>query len=195
MTHKVDYSWIQTFSGRAFWPLQPRMEDIDIQDIAHSLAMLCRFNGHGRIFYSVAEHAILVSRLVSPPHAPWGLLHDASEAYLTDLPKPVKRQLPDYTHCEERLQALIAKRFHLDWPLPTAVKHADMVALSTEKVALMAAEPLTWGELPSPADPTLIRGYPPLEAKQLFLARFAELFPHEARLSDSPREHSNALPP
>src|ERR1017187_10636100 len=77
---------ITTFSGIHFWPLLPNPADIRIEDIAHALSNQCRFAGHAREFYSVAEHSVRVSQLCPPEDALWGLLHDASEAYLTDVP-------------------------------------------------------------------------------------------------------------
>ena len=90
--------WIQTFTGRAFYVLDPRPEDVDIEDIAHALSMQCRFAGHCREFYSVAQHSVTASWLVPPEDALWGLLHDAAEAYVVDLPRPIKRawQLESY---------------------------------------------------------------------------------------------------
>ena len=83
--------WIQTMSGVIFYPLDPRPEEIRIEDIAHALSHQCRFAGHCREFYSVAEHSVRVSRELPQEFMLWGLLHDASEAYLVDLPRPIKR--------------------------------------------------------------------------------------------------------
>lgn len=88
-----DNSWIQTFSGRQFFPLEPRVEDVCIEDIAHGLSNLCRYAGHCECFYSVAQHCLLVSRVVPREHALRGLLHDASEAYLIDVPRPIKHSI------------------------------------------------------------------------------------------------------
>lgn len=100
--------WMMTYSGRAFWPLDPRADEIDPLDIAHALSMLCRYGGHVRRFYSVAEHCVLMSHAVAPEHALWALLHDATEAYMVDLPRPINRILLD-----ERA-ALLAKS-ELPW--------------------------------------------------------------------------------
>jgi hypothetical protein len=83
--------WMQTFTGRAFYPLDPRPEDIDPVDIAHALSLICRYGGHSSRFYSVAEHCVLMSHAVAPEHALWALLHDATEAYLGDMIRPLKR--------------------------------------------------------------------------------------------------------
>lgn len=84
--------FIQTYTGKAFFPLAPDYKAVDILDIAHALAMKCRYTGHVRNFYSVAEHCVRVSRIVPPAFALPALLHDASEAYLPDLAAPIKRQ-------------------------------------------------------------------------------------------------------
>ncbi|MEO5340919.1 MAG: phosphohydrolase [Magnetococcus sp. MYC-9] len=172
-------AWIQTFTGVQFWPMDPRSGEIRIVDIAHSLAMLCRFNGHCRRFYSVAEHSVHVSHVVAPLHAPWGLLHDAAEAYISDMPQPIKRELSVFSMFEEQLQQVIARRFGLPDVLPAAVKQADMQLLATEKLALMGPEPAVWTGLPEPLDPGLIRAWSPEQAEHAFLNRFYDLFAHE----------------
>ncbi|MEO5362379.1 MAG: phosphohydrolase [Magnetococcus sp. DMHC-8] len=169
-------AWIQTFTGLQFWPMDARPAEVEIHDIAHSLAMLCRFNGHCRRFYSVAEHAVHVSRVVPPEHARWGLLHDAAEAYISDMPQPIKRELPQFQACEERLLQVIARRFSLSPGVPSAVKQADLQLLATEKGALMGQEPAPWEDLPAPLPLTMIHAWGPEQAEQRFLARFAELF-------------------
>ena len=93
--------FIGTFSGLRFWPLAPNLEKILVEDIAHALAHQCRFGGHASRFYSVAEHSVHVSQLCLPEHALWGLLHDASEAYLVDLPRPLKL-LPEFARVPQR---------------------------------------------------------------------------------------------
>ncbi len=167
-------TWIQTHSGRQFWPLQPSPEHFDIQDIAHSLSLLCRFNGHCRAFYSVAEHSLRVSRACPPEHALWGLLHDLAEAYFGDIPTPVKEQFPDIEAMERRLLAAAALRFDLPWPMPVAVEHADAVLLVTEARDLMGDPPADWGLSATPLEET-IHPLTPLEAKAAFLAHFEML--------------------
>lgn len=148
--------WIQTFTGLQFWPMDARPSDVEIVDIAHSLSLLCRFNGHCRRFYSVAEHSVLASKLVAPEWALWGLLHDASEAYLADLPQPIKHYLASYREAEEKLLNVIADRFGLSWGVPEAVKEVDRLLLATEKAALMGPEPASWGNFPKPLEVSLI---------------------------------------
>jgi len=166
--------WIQTFSGRKFHSLDPRPDDIFTEDIAHSLANLCRFNGHCLKYYSVAEHSVRVSRMLPDEFKLWGLLHDASEAYLTDLPRPVKRRLAEFNEIEERLQAAIAVRFELPWPMPDQVKHADNVLLATEARDLMAAPPEPWNLGVDPLPETIVPMLPG-DACRAFLDEYSFL--------------------
>ena len=109
-------STITTVTGRHFNPTAPNEQDIDIVDIAHALSLLCRGNGHTRRFYSVAQHSLACADEASARGATWVvtlgcLLHDASEAYLSDVTRPVKQELPQYRAAEERLQSAVWKRF------------------------------------------------------------------------------------
>jgi len=166
--------WIQTAAGRKFYPLDPRAEDIDIEDIAHALSLNCRFNGHCRTFYSVAEHSVRVSRLLTGDEALWGLLHDASEAYLTDLPRPVKAQMPAFRDWEDKLEKIIIEHFGLNWPMPEAVKTADDRLLSTEARDLMAEPPEVWSWGAAVLEER-IEPWTWEDAKRAFLARFEQL--------------------
>lgn len=170
---KIEHS-IVTFTGHRFWPLDPRSDEVDIADIAHALSNVTRFTGHTREFYSVAQHSVYVSELVPPEFALWGLLHDASEAYLADIASPVKRQWPVYKAYEHHLMLVIAEHFKLPWPEPPEVKTVDGRVLMTEKRDLMpsAGEGGYPGLLPY--DMTIIP-VPPKTARSLFVARFLEL--------------------
>lgn len=172
-----DTSWIQTFSGRKFFPLNPFLDSIVIQDIAHALSMQCRFTGHTKFFYSISQHSVLVSYLCDPIDSLWGLLHDSSEAYLTDLASPLKRsgKFQDYVECEKKLQVHICQRFGLSEIEPESVKRADKLLLSMEARDLMGPLHSDWKMNIKPL-PFTITPLPPLEAEKLFLDRFDELF-------------------
>lgn len=172
-------SWIQTYSGAAFYPLAPRAGDVRMEDIAHALSLNCRFNGHCRTFYSVAEHCVRVSLAVPEEHAGWGLLHDAAEAYITDLPRPVKTHIPDFIRMEETLLGMILTQFGLSMPMPEPVAEADEALLATEQRDLMVPPPQSWGLQADPL-PDRITPLPPQRAEEWFLQRFAELFPSHA---------------
>jgi len=136
---------IPTRSGRIVDPLNLKVEDIDIDDIAHSLSLLCRFNGHTTSLYSVADHSIRVAQELRVGGAPrkivlWGLLHDASEAYLGDMARPLKRtpEMQFYRDAEERAMRVIAERYDLGWPMPNVVKEVDQMMCVTEWRDLIA---------------------------------------------------------
>lgn len=166
---------MQTFTGRAFWPLDPRAEEVDPLDIAHSLAHQCRYGGHTSRHYSVAEHCVLVSYSVPPEDALAGLLHDATEAYVTDVPRPVKRHLTDYPAIEEGVWLVIAERFGVSDVLPDSVHEADNRILLNERDALMAPAPISWGvDHLKPLD-VVVRGWTAAEAESRYLSRLYEL--------------------
>src|SRR5690606_26884872 len=136
--------WMQVYSGEPFYPLAVKPEDIHITDIAHALGMVCRYGGHCRRFYSVAEHSVLLSHTVDPEHALWALLHDATEAYLGDVVRPLKHQLPGYIAAELRLETAIATRFGLPGLMPDQVKEHDTRIVVDEREQLMAPSRLHW---------------------------------------------------
>lgn len=147
-------SWIITRSGRKFDLAAPTADMVDPADIAHSLSMQCRFNGHTNRFYSVAQHCYLVADLVPAEHQLAALLHDAAEAYVGDLVRPLKHGMREFANdhgdeclydlTERRVWIAICQRFDLDPHLPDCVKHADLVALATEKRDLMPSHPEPW---------------------------------------------------
>lgn len=173
--------WIETVSGTKFEFQDPKPEMINIEDIAHALSMQCRFTGHTKWFYSVAEHAIWVSYLVPVHLALEGLLHDASEAYIADVASPVKQFLSNYKEMEEKIMAAISKKYGVGHPLSAEVKHADLVMLSTEAYDLLPSEGHTWEMWDHIRRPDYDEGYPPKcwessYVKKLFLNRFKELY-------------------
>jgi len=128
---------IKTFSGKFFDVTNPNSELIDIRDIAHSLSNLCRFGGHTRRFYSVAEHSLRVAAYAAPEHKLAALLHDASEAYLTDLPRPVKALFPEYVKIENNLQKVIAEKFGFGYPYHKSISELDELVLKLEYKEMM----------------------------------------------------------
>jgi hypothetical protein len=170
--------WIQTFGGYPFWPLDPHPEDVDIFDIAHALAFQCRYTGHVKRFYSVAEHSYHISHAVSPENALWGLLHDASEAYLCDIPRPLKRTPAFgklYKEYEDQLTQCICIKFGLPFAEPTEIKEMDTRILFNEREALLSASVREWGLTGDPIPGLIIRAWTPEVAEIMFLTRFREL--------------------
>jgi hypothetical protein len=102
----------------------PKPEEIDIHDIAHALAMCTRFNGHLKYYYSVAEHSIALSRLASKGNKLAALLHDASEAYLSDVPRPIKQFIPNLAKIDDQLSTVILNKYGIK-SIPEEVKHLD----------------------------------------------------------------------
>lgn len=163
--------WIETYTGAKFYPLDPRPGDININDIAHALSNICRFTGHVSEFYSVAQHSVMVSNLVSSQYAKWGLMHDASEAYICDVARPLKLSEPmkPYRQIEKRIMMVVAEKFGLCPAEPSIVKEADNVAIRTEgrDFGFKVQE---WGLL-ADIKPVREKIVPllPVEAKELFL--------------------------
>lgn len=165
--------WMQTYTGLRFWPLNPRPEDVDIRDIAHALSMQCRYGGHSLRFYSVAEHCVHIARFVSPANALWGLLHDAAEAYLADVPRPLKRHLPGYKEAEAKVMAAICQHFDLPPEMPAEVHAADNRILSDEVHQNMS--PMPWHSKHNEPIGVVIECWPPEVAEANFLEAFRDL--------------------
>lgn len=123
---------IRTFTGIYFNVFDPDVELVNILDIAHALARACRFNGHTKEFYSVAQHSVWVSERVPVEHRLAALLHDGSEAYLADIPSPIKRHFTQYHGIEDNVMQAIAKKFNFQYPLHDLIKKADKEALYWE---------------------------------------------------------------
>jgi uncharacterized protein len=177
--------WIQTASGKSMFPLDPRAEEICIEDIAHALSNLCRFTGHTRTFYSVAEHSVRVSWACELPHELYGLLHDASEAYLSDISSPMKRssdfgQL--YLRAEANLMAAICRKFEISEFCPSNVKLCDARMLATERRDLMGECDREWRAVDTAHKPYSGRIIPvsPEAAEREFLQRFYHIRAEQA---------------
>lgn len=189
MTYVVDVSaWILTYTGRKFFPLSPNPDDIDIRDIAHALSLVCRFTGHVKQFYCVAQHCVLASHIVPREHAFATLLHDASEAYICDLARPVKSQpvMEPYRLAERRLEDAIDVKFGID-SHTSEVKEADLRMLFTERRDLL---PLGhWVLNPNEAEqclPDPIVPWTSRRAEREFLHRFRILSRRRDKKIDAP---------
>lgn len=147
--------WIETFTGRRFYFADPKPEMIELEDIAQALSKLCRYNGHCRFFYSVAEHSVVLARwylstLADDPtpeevETAYALLmHDSGEAYLCDVPRPIKAKLPDYKVLEEAIERAIAHKYGLAYPHPKLVKEADGRIIVDERQQVMNPSPNDW---------------------------------------------------
>ena len=178
-------------SGNYFDFIVPHTSEIYIADMAHALSHICRFGGHTNTFYSVAQHSVLVSRELAACAAVWkkddlsvdtthwgmvGLLHDAAEAYIGDIPRPLKNLLPDYKVIEQRVEQAIFPIFGIPYPLPIPVKQVDPVMLATEQRDLMPPHDDEW-ELIKWIEPLPQRILPMTseQAYREFMQRYEEL--------------------
>jgi len=170
-------SWITTQSGKHFDYLNPSVDSICIEDIACALSNICRFTGHVQDFYSVAQHSVHVSYLVEPEFALEALLHDAAEAYCSDINSPLKRLLPDYRYIIKRVEKVIAAKYGLPPEMSQQVKHADLVMLATERRDLDFDNGTYWQMLDGiePATHFIISPFNPRQARVLFLQRYNDL--------------------
>lgn len=193
----AERGWMQTVTGRCFYPLAPRAEDIDIQDVAHGLAMCCRYAGHTSRFYSVAEHCVHVSREIermlrdtAPQHLQradmlevlqWSLaalLHDSSEAYLGDMIRPVKHQpeMESFRVAEARIERAVAKRFGLTdddacWGLVRDIDNRILV----DEIAALKRDPSMYADVSGKPLGVRIECWSPESAKHHFLHRYEGL--------------------
>ena len=169
---RANTAYILTYTNRRFYPLDANQCDVCITDIAHALAYSCRFNGHVSQFYSVAQHSVLASYLcVEDPR--WALMHDAAEAYLPDIARPIKQHINGFDAIELRLLRVIAAAFSLSPPpYSESVSRVDDRLLATEMRDLMhgpvdiSFEPFSWRIVP----------WSPEVSEREFLERYSYLF-------------------
>lgn len=170
--------WMQTSRGGMFWPLDPRPEEVFVEDIAWHLALICRYNGACGLdrpwHYSVAQHSVYVSYQVPKQHALAGLMHDAPEAYCCDVHRPLKRHLAGYKAIEHHIWKAVAQRFNLPVELDPCVKEADDAVLLAEQAQIMKKSPAPWS-VPGVKADVSIAELTPAQARRLFLRRFEEL--------------------
>lgn len=191
-THYGFGGWITTFTGKQFgfeMPTDELRDAVCIEDIAHALSLICHWNGHCREFFSVAQHSVLVSRIAPREFARWALLHDAAEAYVGDMTRPLKALLPEFKSIERRVLRVIADVFSLPWPEPAGLKAYDDKILKLESRLYMHRNEVLHDGRGHPVDiPDLTpdeiltvpapftRSIPPKEAETMFLARYRKLF-------------------
>ncbi len=182
----TDTNWMTTRTGRQFWPANPHPDDVDFRDIAWALPHVPRFAGHTKFFYSVAQHSLLVSAQLTAEYGSdiglWGLMHDATEAYIGDIPRPFKNECPQVRVHEKKLMAVIARA--LDLPELNAdervlLKHFDNRSLITEVQHLMPERALgRWGKWTNQYEPFLapeLYREPPKEVRIQFVNLYFEL--------------------
>jgi uncharacterized protein len=177
-----DKAFIATFTGKQFFLLAPRLEDIDIIDIGHSLSLQCRWTGHVRYHYSIAQHSVYCSLIGPEEEAFARLMHDTSEAYMGDMNRPLKHYTeagPPYRKQEAVLQSLIYQRYGLSTHEPESVHLADSAMLYAEKDQIMGysfEEAEDWdryqGQYPIP----VITQWSPEQAETMFLRQFNALY-------------------
>lgn len=179
--YQVEDGWMETYSGQQFFFLNPRQDSILIEDVAHALSNLCRYGGHSRRFYSVAEHCLLLSghvELMRPDDVQTqldALMHDATEGYLVDMPRPIKHVLKDYKRIEDGLAVAIAQRFGLSSPMDRLIHEADSRILRDERMQVMSDSGNNWGTDSLQALGVTIEFLSPWEAERRFLKRFGQL--------------------
>ena len=181
--------WVQTFSGKKFDLINPSIDSVCLIDIAHALSRICRFNGHVKNFYSVAEHSVYVSNCVPEKYAKEALLHDAHEAYVGDVTSPMKRAMArnavkrgspvsDFATTEAGVYNAVVRRFGLysntDEHCEDRIKHADLALLATEQERFFPEMVSDW-MLKIPPVNIKILGLSPVRARKMFLDRAKKL--------------------
>lgn len=173
-------SWIGTYTGGKFVFENIKENKIDIKDIAHSLSMLCRYNGHCKNFYSVAEHSLLVSSLLSEELKIHGLLHDAAEAYISDIPRPYKRMIPNIKENEEEILKHIYNELNIQYLSELDIKIIKVVdtrLLQTERKLIMPDSDDVWGYMDDiiPYNNIEISNFLPKQAEHSFIKEYKHL--------------------
>jgi uncharacterized protein len=201
-------SWIRTYTGRKFDLIRPEPEMVCIEDIAHSLAYSSRFNGHLKELYTIAQHSLYVAQLCASQGASatvqlQALLHDAPEAYIGDMVRPLKRLLRIFQMQEDTIHALISNVFNIPEDMPDVIHWADNTMLASEARQLFPAfDPTGWEALPDPVT-WKITVLSPADAEEAFLLEFYRLKelaaveppPPPLPLEESPEDFYSGLTP
>lgn len=176
MNVRDESHWMSTASGTRFDLTDPKPQDVHLTDIAHALSHLCRWTGHTWELYSVAQHSVLVAEHVPDRLKPLALLHDAHEAYLGDLSRPVRdcltRGRGEFQALKAWIDRAIFRRFGLDWPCHAdfrTIKVADDRALATEARDLVNTDGEPWWEAIAKPFPSTLAGARPRVARAAFL--------------------------
>lgn len=174
--------YMHTFTGLRYFPCDPRVEDVRIEDIAHHLSQQCRFAGATTEFLSVAEHLVFCSLIdggdVTPQDQLEALMHDAPEAYIQDFIRPIKylpEFLPIYKELEAKNEAVIAEKFNLRLPWSAHVKRCDELAVNVEMRELIVNEEKGYLHERIDTDGYQLLRLTPRHAEYMFLQRFYEL--------------------
>ncbi len=172
-----DGDWIQTFTERQFWPLDPKPEDVCIEDIAHSLSLTCRYGGHCKRFYSVAEHSIHVATGVEMGGGDYleclrALLHDAGEAYLCDIQRPIKPFIIGFAEIEARVEEAIGEAFNIEMVKSPLIKDIDTRIVVDEVEAVVGKASMDWHRQLGAAVGIRIPAWAPEDAERRFLSEF-----------------------
>jgi hypothetical protein len=172
--------YMSVFTGGRYFPCDPRVSEIHIADIAHGLANQCRFNGQTRRFYSVAEHSVLASYIVPMEDRFEALMHDAAEAYVGDMIRPLK-MIPElrkpFTAIEELNEIAIAERYELRFPRPKSVKVADEAMVTLEMRENLTGDAGDHLHDNSNVAAITLKYWSPDDAELVFLERFYGLCP------------------
>jgi len=177
--YQVENGWIETYTGKAFYLREPDLDSICIEDIAHSFENQCRYNGHVKRFYCVAEHSSILAAYVfnqtqgGKRISRTMLLHDAAEAYIGDLPRPLKRMLPEFVEIERRIFKAIAEKFDIFEELPPYIKELDSRILVDERKSCMNPSSNVWGTDSLVPLNYAIASLPPDDAEKVFLQVFS----------------------
>lgn len=173
---------IMTASGRYFHFEKPDEFDWNIEDIAHGLSNQCRYGGHSRVFYSIAQHSEIASRNAPPGFELEALLHDGHEAFVLDVMTPLKILIPQYRTIEDAAERAMRRNYGLPEHITPEVKRIDLVMLATEKRDIMAEDDSNWSILDGvePLEEKISPIFPSM-AKLRFVARFIELVAPDAR--------------
>lgn len=169
MTNNRSGKWLETYTGKHFFPLDPQPEDFNLTDIAHALSHMGRFNGHSQYHYSVAQHCCLLHDAI-PQYKSHALFHDASEAYICDIPSPLKPHLENYKEIEYKIQSMIYRTFGLSDVEPDLVKEYDRRILLNEKLALFPQSNDDWTHYGPPLD-VVIEPWSHEHAKREYIKR------------------------